>query len=149
MLSFRQKIMNTSSGFMIHPQWQYLDRDVLRNHVLYRLILSRFDQVMQEDSNSEEIKLYTRAEMIRRYTTALKFWMNLDPLNMKHIDSSLKNLHDMGRIENSLVFKLEKSEDQFLSKVCGTVFNYIYHRLSTHYTDILEEVRANLFNSKL
>ena len=133
-------------SFAINPHWKYIPISELRLNPVFKLLLSEFDHMMQESTHNITVRLYTRDEMITRYVKALRFWIHRDPLKLYHLDVTMENLHDMGRIENSLVYKKLKDNpmEQELSKICGTIFNYIYHRLSTYHHEFLSEVRAQL-----
>lgn len=135
--------------FTINPSWKYIPLGDLIRHPMFKALLKEFDKVMGENTRDLTVRLYSRETMITRYTTALWFWMSKDPLKMCHVDTDMEDLHDMGRMENSLVFKSLKDSpiEQELSKVCGTVFNYIYHRLFTHHHDLLWDVRARLMST--
>lgn len=125
----------------INPNWQYLSSNELKKNPIFQQFLILFD----EESNDLFAKACPRSsdDWVEKYHAALRLWMELDPLKLQHIDFSL-DIHDCGRIENSLVHKIPDEQRKKFSKLCACMYLYLYKKMFLEHPEIVSKVMSRL-----
>lgn len=125
----------------INPNWRYLSSAELKRNPAFSAFLEVFDE--DNEDLWANISPRSRNALIEKYHAALRFWMNMDPLKLQHLDFSL-DIYDCDRIENSLVHQIVDERLKNLSKFCASMYLYILRSMSQRNADIALEVISRL-----